>query len=327
MIALREKEGDQRIVWSWHIWVTDDDLSTVTVNTRSSVVTSNQMMKINLGWCDTKVITRYFYTPRLYYVEVTQTAGNEDPIVFAVSQNGDRWEVTSISAGTFYQYGRKDPFLPLKGELNSPVNKDSYSPAGYTIVSNDNTINYVSAGNTLDGDVSHGIQHPYIMYHRGSANGWVASKQKNLWDMTETSGNGHSYQSGAPDSSKDKKVVKTIYDPCPPGFSVPNYMAFTIFTKNGANVPYPPVDGDWNTENPETEDGLGFLLNTGSGSEKILFPYQGYRHSGMVDSGPFYLLNSKGSGDSFCVAFNVAGPMRDLTKSNAYHIRPVKEME
>ena len=329
VIALREKEGDRRIIWSWHIWVTDTDLSTVTVYTRSSVnpvVPSNQMLKVNLGWCDAKVVTGRVYTPRKYFVEVKQETGNADPVVFAVTQTADPSVSTSIGSAPCYQYGRKDPFIPVKGELMSLVNKESSSPAGYTVVLGSTSIPYVSAGGNSDGNVSYGIQNPHTMYGRGELNGWVASLQRNLWDMTETATNAHSYQSGAPNAGRDKKVVKTVYDPCPPGFSVPNYTAFTIFTKTGGNVSTSNYSG-WNTENPETEDGLGFLLNTSDeGGQTILFPYQGFRSEGIVYSGPFYLLNSKSAGDRYSVMFNIGGPMRDVTKSNAYQVRPIKEM-
>ena len=331
VIALREKSGDKRIIWSWHIWVTDTDLTTLTVETRASVgpaVPSNQMLKVNLGWCDTKVVTDYTYTPRKYYVEVTQTEGNADPVVFAVTQTGPPSTTVFIGASPFYQFGRKDPLLPDKGELMSPVNKDSHAPAGYTIVSNSTTLPYVEVTGASDGNVSYGIQNPYIMYGRGELNGWVASEQRNLWDMTETATNSHSYGSGAPNAGKDKKVVKTIYDPCPPGFSVPNYTAFTIFTKTGGNVGTADYSG-WATENPETEDGLAFLLNTtadGTGP-KILFPWQGFRSAGIVYAGPFYQMNSKSDGDRYSVNFNIGGPMRDATKSNAYNVRPIMEQD
>ena len=329
VIAIREKSGDKRIIWSWHIWVTDTDLTTLTVETRASltpVVSSNQMLKVDMGWCDTKVITKFYYVPRKYFVEVTQVKGDANPVVFAVTQSADPYFRTLIGAGTFYQYGRKDPFLPLKGELEAPFNKESYSPAGYTITSGPKAISYTAVAGSNDGNVSYGIQNPHIQYQRGQSNGWVASEQHNLWDVTEFVENGH--QNGDPPiPSKDKKVVKSIYDPCPPGFSVPHYLAFTIFTKTGGSVVTSDYSG-WATENPETEDGLGFLLNTTeAGGEKIYFPYHGFRASGTVYSGPFYLLNSKSSGTLYSINFNIGGTMRYLTKSNAYHVRPIKEMQ
>ena len=328
VIALRELDGDKRIIWSWHIWVTDTDLNTMTVETRASVnpvVASNQMLKVNLGWCDTKIVTEYSYAPRKYFVEVTQEKGNADPVVFTVTQSADPYYITFIGASPFYQYGRKDPLLPDMGELRNPVNKDSYSPY-YTVVTNSTTLPYVSVAGARDGNVSYGIQNPYIMYGRGDLYGWVSSEQRNLWDMTETATLSHSYQSNSPNAGKDKKVIKTIYDPCPPGFSVPNYTAFTIFTKTGGNVGTSDYSG-WATENPETEDGLAFALYTneaGSG-EKMLFPWQGFRSAGTVYAGPFYQLNSKSAGDRYSVNFNLGGTMRDLTKSNAYQVRPIKE--
>ncbi|MBO4844333.1 MAG: hypothetical protein J5490_07100 [Bacteroidales bacterium] len=324
VIALREKSGEKRIIWSWHIWVTDTDLSTMTVETRSSTVPSNQMLKVNLGWCDTKVITDFSYTPRKYFVEVTQTEGNADAVVFAVTQTGPTSTRTFIGSATFYQYGRKDPFLPMKGELMDPFNKESYSPAGYTLVKNNTTISNSTEQTSSPGNVSYGIQNPHIQYCHtsGSSYGWVTSKQHNLWDVTETSSNGHSYHDYVFDVNKDKIVVKSIYDPCPPGFSVPNYMAFSIFTTNG------PASSGWNTPDPETEDGLGYLLyTTAAGGPKMLFPYHGFRANGLIYAGPFYLINSKASGDNYNVMFNYGGTMQDGIKSNAYSVRPAKEIQ
>ena len=327
VIALREKEGDQRIIWSWHIWVTDTDLSTQTVYTRSNIVTSNQMLKVNLGWCDTKVTTKYLYNPRKYFVEVSQTEGNADPVVFAVTQTGDHWTITSTSSGTFYQYGRKDPFLPMKGLWPySTENKDSYSPAGYDITDGNRAIQFEEVSGSNDGNVSYGIQNPYVQYQRGGNYGWVSGQNRNLWDMTETSGNGQSYDTGVFVQSKDKKVVKTIYDPCPPGFSVPNYSAFTIFTSTGNNLP----DGTWNPENPVTEDKLGFMFNTSdSGDETMYFPSQGYRANGTLGGSieSLYYFTSKASGTRYGLMLSHGGPMRDLSKSNAYSVRPAKEIQ
>ena len=285
------------------------------------------MLKVNLGWCDTKVATKYLYNPRKYFVEASQTEGNADPVVFAVTQTGDHWTITSTSSGTFYQYGRKDPFLPMKGLWPySTENKDSYSPAGYDITDGNRAIQFEEVSGSNDGNVSYGIQNPYVQYQRGGNYGWVSGQNRNLWDMTETSGNGQSYDTGVFVQSKDKKVVKTIYDPCPPGFSVPNYSAFTIFTSTGNNLP----DGTWNPENPVTEDKLGFMFNTSdSGDETMYFPSQGYRANGTLGGSieSLYYFTSKASGTRYGLMLSHGGPMRDLSKSNAYSVRPAKEIQ
>ena len=330
VIALR-KVSDQTIIWSWQIWVTDTDLTTQTVPTRSTTVTSNQMLKVNLGWCDTRITTRYYYVPRTYYVEVTQVdgsgnaIGNAAPVVFAVTQDEEEFSKTVISSATFYQYGRKDPFLPAKGELltaqNELLNKDSYSPAGYTIVTSDNTISYENqTPSGFDGNVSYGIQNPYIMLYRGSdSNGsWAGGEAQNFWNMPETAGNTHPSNSYNPVPSKDKIVTKTIYDPCPPGFSIPNYMAFTIFTSTGGQ-------STWNLAEPEVDSSV---LYTGTGSETITFPWHGFRWDGMVDQGYFYYYTAKASGDRYSVVCTKRSPTSTggTSKGNAYTVRPVKEI-
>ena len=93
IVAAYDAEG--LVAWSWHIWVTDTDLTLVPI--KNSLTTLN-FLPVYLGWCEPKS---------------------------EKSKNGD-----SFGNCTFYQWGRKDPMLGSKGSGNN-TNKGYYGPKGF----------------------------------------------------------------------------------------------------------------------------------------------------------------------------------------------------
>ena len=109
------------ILWSWHIWVTDNEVNSIPVRTNYTTGTAlygnNYMLSMHLGWCDEKIYDIQHYKDRIWYVQATQTqhAEGAEPLstVFRVIQKGDTFiDLIKYSAATCYQWGRKDPLLP-----------------------------------------------------------------------------------------------------------------------------------------------------------------------------------------------------------------------
>ena len=74
---------------------------------------------------------------------------------------------------------------------------------------------------------SQGIANPTTFYYNSSSpcNWFSSTSYYNLWDANRT-------KTGA----SDNITVKTVYDPCPPGFKIPNGNTFTGFsTSNGGS--------------------------------------------------------------------------------------------
>ena len=235
VIALRRNSGNKEILWSWHIWVSDgydansdgrgEGFSTFNVATREGVMASNDFLPITLGWCDTGTATTY--KDRVWWVKVIQnTSGNE--LLFRVVQ---RTEPTAdaTSSGTFYQWGRKDPFPPTDGD--SPRNKAcTVSESQYNPIQGTNKL-ILTYSNFETAAMS--IQHPNYFYVSsnmadaidGGFYNWLKNTlyPNNLWNMNQGS------------STDDKVISKTVYDPCPPGFCMPNKYAFTLFTTTGTD--------------------------------------------------------------------------------------------
>ena len=123
---------------------------------------------------------------------------------------GSKWDDSAKTKikNWFYQFGRPTPLL-CPSAYNSTSNHASYGALGFTASS------YVSY-------LYHAIQNPTIFYqgNSDSNNNWFNSiKIHNLWDAAN-----------ALSGVSDNDVVKTIYDPCPVGFHIPNGNTFTGFS-------------------------------------------------------------------------------------------------
>jgi len=115
VIALRGKAGSltrAEILWSWHIWVTPENLDP------TDVVGGYQLMPKNLGWFDTDKGSTVQWPVRQIQYRIVQTEpatdvdqNKQEP--FQVKQIGEaKTTEPSVGGNVFYQWGRKDPFLP-----------------------------------------------------------------------------------------------------------------------------------------------------------------------------------------------------------------------
>lgn len=175
VIALRDFSGE--IVWSWHIWVTDQEVTLKAAN-------GYEWMDRNLG-------------------ALNNTPGDLN------------------NRGLFYQWGRKDPFLPSSApymEENVPeANVENYQVG-------DGTAEWAYTGvrqlllTEAPGNIENAVQHPTQFlktYYQYSGSSWYVTptnddlKQADLWG-----------------ANKSKAGYKTIFDPCPVGYMVPPDGAF-----------------------------------------------------------------------------------------------------
>ena len=100
MIALMDKDKD-KILWSWHIWV-GAELS----------VTSN-VLNCNLGYTNPLQYSIVGTEARNSALKVEPQQGDATAVEFSVSQpsSGGGSVSDRIWSNTYYQWGRKDPFI------------------------------------------------------------------------------------------------------------------------------------------------------------------------------------------------------------------------
>lgn len=161
VIAAMNSSG--KILWSWHIWLTDMPQECVYANNAGT------MMDRNLG-------------------ATSATPG----------------DFTAL--GLLYQWGRKDPFLgtgsPDSGQRAASTGKD-YTPR--------------VLADSYNGTIDYTVQNPTTLIY----NNVVGTN----WDWYYT---GNEYS----DETRWQKN-KTIYDPCPPGWRVPEGGSSGVWSKAG----------------------------------------------------------------------------------------------
>lgn len=261
VIAVEDSEGN--IMWSWHIWVTNFDFSSAvpgyatTVSVENAADKSYTFMPVNLGWCSDGAAVDYYDTRK---ARVEFTSGTLKDTVTVV-QNPH----VSFPRGSqpYYQWGRKDPFV---GSADGVHSKTWWDSAGTAHSGQTDLPVFASPATTRD-ELVDMITHPstwhippYVDPGTIKWGGVVDKKDardetyNNLWNNGVASGTD----------------IKTIYDPCPPGYMVSNADAFT-----GIQII------DYGTSNAELAEAYSV-----SGELMILtFPLTGYRDwadNGMV---------------------------------------------
>ena len=218
VLAVRDNAG--RIMWSWHIWVTERDVynTTHTVDDYFDSSKKYDMMQCNLGWVDGKMV--YYNQRDLDFKFTQQGSGKTDEM--KVTQTGYAFDYKDVGS-TYYQWGRKDPLVALR-------NWDSYLPTDYRLhETGDPKYAYKYTPDNVT--IGESIQNPNVFYVReggsGLAANWCKEDIANLWDVNR----GHITADG--DMINITTSVKTIYDPSPRGFKVPVPRAFSVFVNGG----------------------------------------------------------------------------------------------
>lgn len=207
--VLAVRDASNRIMWSWHIWVTERPVYTERHTLQDLFVSSNtyELMQCNLGWVDGKMV---YYNQRDLTFRFTQ-AGSGKTFELRVTQEGETFDYKDVGS-TYYQWGRKDPLVALK-------NWDSYHYKDYRLHETGDP-DYVYRYETGPTTIGNAIQHPNVFYTRGTTGSadWNGDHTTTLWNADANGGTLESTTS-----------VKTIYDPSPRGFKVPIPRAFAVW--------------------------------------------------------------------------------------------------
>lgn len=145
------KDVSDAILWSWHVWVTDEDINNVIEITNHQNVKYN-FMPVNLGQCDGNTIT---YEERSCKVKFI--AGDQSKEI-TIKQLAN--VIATGSNAPFYQWGRKDPLYPSNGMGNTT--KIWYDKEGIPSTANPMKGTF-SAGNDC---IKNCILNPNLMHNR-----------------------------------------------------------------------------------------------------------------------------------------------------------------
>ena len=196
--VIAAKDGSGNILWSWHIWFTDQPQSHVYNNNAGT------MMDRNLG-------------------ATSATPGDIGAL------------------GLLYQWGRKDPFL------------GSSIIDGFTLAKSTITWPSPVSSNSSNGTIAYATANPttFITYNWENSDWYYtgdSSTDNTRWTTSESS--------------------KSIYDPCPSGWRVPDGGSNGIWSKAGFDT----------TTYDSTNKGMSFSISSPS---TTWYPASGYLTSGV----------------------------------------------
>ena len=215
-----------------------------------------------------------------------QVITNKDGVDFKImpcNLGWNGWTADGKPTSPYYQWGRKDPFIANKKP----------SEIGNIIFKRVDT--------TQQQFVSH--QNPKNFYYcdSGLSHSWTTDRYKYFWD------------SKMKKYSVGQKVTKTIYDPCPIGWSIPQYYTFTGLSNANTKV----------ADN-------GRYCTTKDGSQNLFIPFAGCRYfsSGsvyFVGVSGFCWLSAPRSGDDghlLGLGKSALAPQGGGNRSSGFSVRP-----
>lgn len=232
-------DHNDKIIWTWHVWITDYDPEEapavqdtyspydpirdckITNVARQEFILQGQ----NLGWCSGDVDV---YEGRKAIVRITQASG----LTRDITLEQPRVEIESSGNNPFYQWGRKDPIPAAVNQNGSIVNKTLYDKDGAPLATPFRT-------SSSRYTIGQAIQNPNSFVCGGSISNWIAAASGgaavnycNLWNAQLTGSSGYTIGDGY-------KFAKTIYDPCPRGYRIPDPDVFTGMTYDGRTYTQP----------------------------------------------------------------------------------------
>ena len=217
VVAVTNTDG--KVMWSWHLWFTPkSSLKTIPFTSEGSTY---NFMTDNLGWKYTKWTGGL---KREVVVKIEQQAETGEKKTATITLKQAAGNNVREGYGNLYQWGRKDP---LPGTDTFYPNTGYKFNDGYTIVGNQ-VADYTNAANIQRMEkrtIGLSIREPGIMLPKvgGGKLSWTYRQYINLWSADNDSYAG---------TVRDGK--KTIYDPSPVGFKVPDAYAFKDFSLTGA---------------------------------------------------------------------------------------------
>lgn len=287
------KSADGTIMWSWHLWFDHSDaLSTIACTNHEG--DNFKVTKNILGYTIYKWKSTSYESPRVARMKIEQEVGNGAKksayITITQSPYAEKEYSTAL-----YQFGRKDAF---------PGTNTLYES---TFVEN--------GGDNIS--IVNAIQNPGTFYTDGNTWG-TEYRYFNLWSMQTTS-----------QTDVSKTLIKTIYDPCPVGFSMPPLKTFsgvTITGKTNTNNKDINALGDW-------DQGWHFYAKDSSSPSTVYYPAIGSRTAkegklyGVKDRGYYWVgvPSSTSAGNNLDIRNTIVIPANNLNRAVGCSIRPVAQ--
>lgn len=295
----RTEAESSNVLWSWHIWKTDFDLSEMNANHTHLYETSPKTVSgfATLSPRTLRVMDRNLGAEH-------NRASNTEDVVGAF--------------GLLWQFGRKDPFPAGKSTTENGL-ISLYDKEGNEITSTmQNTRNSEWWKPVLSGTIQEGIataiQNPQTVYLSLTDGNWMSAANRGA-GMASHSKMWGCESGGSNLRFNDRFVGKTIYDPCPAGWCVAPQDTWSNFIKDieAYNIRYSAYgkyvnavpedahlyDSSWGAVRFDTEPVFGkrfYYDKTASEEKTVFYPAVGtYLNGRITDSGVSVMVLPSGA--------------------------------
>ena len=235
VISLHNGSISNPVYWSWHLWSVADEIQEITYVNQNELSATHHF--VHATGNENPVLTTTFMDRNL---------GAIHDLPFEIISNPNSQELQNQvkhSGGLHYQWGRKDPipsFQLVGGESYEVFVGESIQSNGTPNFSSLNQLNYLEqftevyssyrmASGLVSGDtkyteadkiIQYSVNHPFTFLHKGTTNptDWI-SGELNL--KADRWGHGEG---------------KSIYDPCPAGWRVPD--TFKVYENGSGSSPW-----------------------------------------------------------------------------------------
>lgn len=314
VIAVRANDPDKTILWSWHIWVTHYDWNNNLILATSKGYEDNKeywFTPCNLGYCDDHDGDK---AAKTYSIRLTATLPDGTTKEYKVEGVGqDAVEASFAGDNTYYQWGRKDPMLSgiwnndtyaiVPASTQYDMDNKPYYPGvcrfnkreheeGMSIGESIRYANQFFSHDNPSGSDNTPDNFWRRHWHNGSKLGGLRTIM-NYWDSELT----QVYVEKPDFIAKNylcpplgQRPTKTIYDPCPVGFCVPNANAFSNFAEHthstSLNYDTPGLFIKQRKRYGDKVIGWDISKIAESGNSTIFLPATGLRDMGEVPKAP-----------------------------------------
>jgi len=257
VVSLHHQNIQSAAYWSWHIWVPGSEVGTLTYTTEEVLDTPHHI--VNLTKSKYPPLTTHFMDRNLGAIEKFPVVNNPEV------SNQQEIDQISESGGFHYQWGRKDPipgftkpgtnesYIIYKGtsvdgngnvtyqQVNS-VDYESYYTEEYNNYSNQAGVQssdnkYTAAQKVL----RYSVENPLtFLYHSGQGESYTAPNSidaTKIRDWISNSVGSEGNRSLMPDRW-GHGGKKSVFDPCPEGWRVPDYTVVLLRTSGKGTSPW-----------------------------------------------------------------------------------------
>jgi len=220
VVAVRDDYG--KIAWSWHIWLTKQTFAAADLTTVATGSHTYKVAPVNVGWVGTpfgKGYSTYYQWGRkdaflpadIDVVDMEKPAAK--PVNTGSSSGSSSGSGTPVHIVVDVTWEPFKEYKPTFSNNHIAYNINGQEITGITTVESDpNNLNTARSGLT---------QNPTKLIY----NSKYGFSYNGYWNATQTESS----------TNVTTATVKTIYDPCPPGFCVPTDNLFNYFASLGVS--------------------------------------------------------------------------------------------